>query len=47
MQVKINIKSFENCGLSYIPIFQFCAGNPDQGKDTCNVILKLNNGIKE
>lgn len=36
MQVKIHIQSFENCGLSYVPIFQFCAGNPELGKDTCN-----------
>ena len=36
MQVKIQVQSFESCGLSYIPIFQFCAGNPQLGKDTCN-----------
>lgn len=36
MQVKIHIQAFDNCGLSYIPIFQFCAGNPQLGKDTCN-----------
>ena len=38
MQVKFQVQSVNNCGLTYIPVIQFCAGNPSLGKDTCNVI---------
>jgi len=37
MQVSFPIKTKENCGLSYIPVFQFCAGDQTLGRDTCNV----------
>jgi len=39
MQVKLPIKTFDSCGLTYIPVIQFCAGNENLRKDTCNVSL--------
>lgn len=36
MQVSFPIKSKTTCGLGYIPVYQFCAGDHDKGKDTCN-----------
>lgn len=36
MQVSFPIKSKSNCGLSYIPVYQFCAGDHKLQKDTCN-----------
>lgn len=36
-QVKIQVQSPNTCGLSYLPVLQFCAGNHNLGKDTCNV----------
>ncbi len=41
MQVKFQIQSVNTCGLTYMPIVQFCAGNPTLVKDTCNVRLYL------
>lgn len=35
-QVKIQIQTQATCGLTYIPVIQFCAGNPSLTKDTCN-----------
>lgn len=35
-QVKIQVRQSESCGLAYIPVLQFCAGDPKLGKDTCN-----------
>ncbi|RNA11624.1 transmembrane protease serine 11D [Brachionus plicatilis] len=35
-QVKIQVQSATTCGLSYLPVLQFCAGNQSLGKDTCN-----------
>jgi len=37
MQVSFPIKTMASCGLGYIPVFQFCAGDHNLGKDTCNV----------
>lgn len=36
-QVKFQIQTQNTCGLAYLPVLQFCAGNPSLGKDTCNV----------
>jgi len=41
MQVKFQIQSINTCGLTYMPIVQFCAGNPTLVKDTCNVKIYL------
>ncbi|CAF0786128.1 unnamed protein product [Brachionus calyciflorus] len=35
-QVKIQVQTTSTCGLAYLPVLQFCAGNPSLGKDTCN-----------
>lgn len=37
MQISFPIKTRQACGLGYIPVFQFCAGDHVLGKDTCNV----------
>jgi hypothetical protein len=37
MQVKLPVKGFDSCGLTYIPVIQFCAGDEKLRKDTCNV----------
>jgi len=36
-QVSFPIKTESDCGITYIPVYQFCAGNHILGKDTCNV----------
>lgn len=36
MQVKFQVQSVKTCGLAFMPIVQFCAGNPTLVKDTCN-----------
>lgn len=36
MQVSFPIKTKNGCGISYIPVFQFCAGDETLHKDTCN-----------
>lgn len=39
MQVDLTVQRKQNCLIQYIDTSQFCAGNVNQKKDTCNVII--------
>ena len=39
MQVKLPVLSKENCQVMYYPSMQFCAGDNNIDKDTCEVNL--------
>lgn len=39
MQVELKVNSMGDCWFEFNELFQFCAGNIYQRKDTCNVFV--------